>query len=67
MIERLNLKFAARPGQHPISFAPGPMTVIVGPNNGGKSVLLEDIHKLFCYVAPKPGSPPLEESRSDRL
>ena len=30
------------------------MTVFVGPNNGGKSILLEDIKQLFCYVAPDP-------------
>ena len=54
MIERLDLKFGSSPDQPPISFAPGPMTVFVGPNNGGKSILLEDIKQLFCYVAPGP-------------
>src|SRR5580700_10462477 len=56
MIERLDLKFGSSPDQPPISFAPGPMTVFVGPNNGGKSVLLEDIKQLFCYV-PVQGTP----------
>jgi energy-coupling factor transporter ATP-binding protein EcfA2 len=54
MIERLDLKFGSRPDQHRVSFAPGTMTVFVGPNNGGKSLLLEDIKQLFCYVAPGP-------------
>lgn len=57
MIERLDLKFGTRPGQPPVSFSPGAMTVFVGPNNGGKSVLLEDINLLFSYVAPIPGFP----------
>jgi ABC-type ATPase involved in cell division len=56
MIERLHLKFGPGPDQPPVSFAPGPMTVLVGPNNGGKSVLLEDIKQLFCYV-PSPSVP----------
>jgi predicted ATPase len=54
MIERLDLKFGSAPDQPPISFVPGPMTVFVGPNNGGKSVLLEDIKQLLCYVDPGP-------------
>jgi len=52
MIERLDLKFGSSPHQPPVSFAPGPMTLFVGPNNGGKSVLLEDIKQLFCYIDP---------------
>ena len=51
MIERLDLKFGPGPGRPLSPFLPGAMTVFVGPNNGGKSILPEDINLLFSYVA----------------
>jgi ABC-type hemin transport system ATPase subunit len=43
MINRLVLKAGTHPGGSQQAFAPGPMTVFVGPNNSGKSLMLREI------------------------
>lgn len=45
MIKRIRLKFGPTPDQPPVEFKPGPMTVIVGPNNSGKSLTLKELHR----------------------
>ncbi|HEX5726151.1 MAG TPA: hypothetical protein VFX98_11835, partial [Longimicrobiaceae bacterium] len=42
MIEFITLRFGAVEGDPPLSFAPGPMTIFVGPNNAGKSLALRE-------------------------
>ena len=43
MLDRIHLKIGAGPGEDPISFAPGTITLLVGPSNSGKSLLLQEI------------------------
>lgn len=43
MITKLELSFGAKPGTPALDFAPGPVTVFVGPNNSGKSLVLREI------------------------
>lgn len=43
MIEELTLKFGSSPSEPPLQFSPGPVTVFVGPNNSGKSLLLREV------------------------
>jgi ABC-type cobalamin/Fe3+-siderophores transport system ATPase subunit len=43
VLERVTLKFGQITGGTALSFAPGPMTVFVGPNNSGKSTILREI------------------------
>jgi hypothetical protein len=47
MLRNLTLRFGAGPGEPPLSFAPGPMTVFVGPNNSGKSLALRELESLI--------------------
>jgi energy-coupling factor transporter ATP-binding protein EcfA2 len=43
MLSSLKLRFGPAPGEPPLEFEPGAMTVFVGPNNSGKSVALREI------------------------
>lgn len=45
MIKQISFKFGPSPGSATTSFRPGPMTVIVGPNNSGKSLFLRELNK----------------------
>ncbi len=46
MINELALKFGSSPSEPPLRFEPGPVTVFVGPNNSGKSLLLREIEQF---------------------
>jgi hypothetical protein len=52
MIESIRFKFGPTPGAEPTSFRPGPMTVIVGPNNSGKSLTLRELKKSLSEKIP---------------
>jgi ABC-type hemin transport system ATPase subunit len=43
MLRSIHLTFGANRQQPALSFAPGPMTIFVGPNNAGKSLVLREI------------------------
>jgi hypothetical protein len=43
MLSKLSLRFGPAPDEPPLEFAPGAMTVFVGPNNSGKSLALREI------------------------
>jgi predicted ATP-binding protein involved in virulence len=43
MIDRIGLRFG-RLGAEPLEFDPGALTVFVGPNNSGKSLVLREIN-----------------------
>lgn len=43
MIKELTLKFGQSPRSIPLRITPGSMTVLVGPNNSGKSLMLREI------------------------
>jgi energy-coupling factor transporter ATP-binding protein EcfA2 len=43
MLKSIRFKFGPTPDATPIEIAPGPMTVIVGPNNSGKSLTLREL------------------------
>ena len=47
MIKTLSLKFGRAPGLSPETIPPEPVTVFVGPNNSGKSKILDEIHR-YC-------------------
>jgi len=51
MIKKLKLKFGPQPNSEPLSFDPGAVTVFVGPNNSGKSMLLREIER-YCQQGP---------------
>jgi hypothetical protein len=42
-IDEIQIRFGARPGSGPTKVELGPVTVLVGPNNGGKSRTLADL------------------------
>jgi len=44
MLNRIVLKFGPVPGASPLTFDPLSMTVFVGPNNSGKSLILREIY-----------------------
>lgn len=52
MIQQITLKFGSIPGQAPLTIDTGHITVIVGPNNSGKSTLLREIDQRLA----NPGS-----------
>jgi AAA15 family ATPase/GTPase len=56
MIEELTLKFGSSPSEPPLQFSPGPVTVFVGPNNSGKSLLLREV-EAFSELDDTPASP----------
>ena len=43
MIEKIRLKFGSSPGRPPLEFIPTAVTVVIGPNNAGKSKLISEI------------------------
>jgi ABC-type polar amino acid transport system ATPase subunit len=43
MINEIRLKFGHQRGAQPLTFKPGGVTVLVGPNNSGKSLILREI------------------------
>jgi energy-coupling factor transporter ATP-binding protein EcfA2 len=43
MIERIKLKFGSSIGRSALEFSPTAITIIIGPNNSGKSKLIEEI------------------------
>ena len=45
MIREIKLKFGRNPKEKPLIFDPGPITVFVGPNNSGKSLILREIEE----------------------
>jgi len=47
MIKNLALRFGKAPSLAPETFACTPITVFVGPNNSGKSKVLQELHR-FC-------------------
>lgn len=48
MLKRICLKFGPTPGSPPVQFTPAAMNVIVGPNNSGKSLTLQELqYSLF--------------------
>jgi hypothetical protein len=47
MLKTVALRFGAGEGDEPLRFAPGPMTVFVGPNNSGKSLALREIEDFI--------------------
>jgi ABC-type polar amino acid transport system ATPase subunit len=43
MLQTITLQFGSSQGEPPLTFDPGTMTVFVGPNNSGKSLILREI------------------------
>lgn len=58
MLKTIHFKFGPHPGSAPIAVNPGPMTVLVGPNNAGKSLTLRELHEMV-----RRGKSRLDESR----
>lgn len=52
MLERIRLKIGRSPNSPPETIVTSPVTVFVGPNNGGKSLALSEINK-FCHSGQK--------------
>lgn len=46
MLTSVSLKFGSSPGQPPLTFEPGSITVFVGPNHSGKSLILREIENF---------------------
>jgi predicted ATPase len=47
MIEQIKLKYSLNNIEETLEFDPGPITIFLGPNNGGKSLLLKEIER-YC-------------------
>ncbi|HET6763109.1 MAG TPA: ATP-binding protein [Longimicrobiaceae bacterium] len=47
MLRTVYLRFGPGEGEPPLVFNPGPMTVFVGPNNSGKSLMLREIEDFL--------------------
>ena len=62
MIESLRLKFGSAPNQQPITLEEPVITVFVGPNNSGKSQVLNEIQK-FCAKGHNTGNLVLDNIR----
>jgi hypothetical protein len=52
VLQKLSFKFGSSEGESPLEFEPGPMTVFVGPNNSGKSLVLREIENVVGYYNP---------------
>lgn len=52
MLGGVRLRFGASPGSQPVVFNPGVMTVFVGPNNSGKSLVLRELFDAVRYEQP---------------
>lgn len=55
MIKTIQLKFGSFPGQAALTFEPGHLTVFVGPNNSGKSLLLREIEYSILHAGDRKG------------
>lgn len=55
LVSQLTLKFGARPDQAPLALTPTGITLFVGPNNSGKSLVLREIEK-FCATNSSEGN-----------
>ena len=42
-IDKVSLRFGSSPNSDPLTFKPGALTVFVGPNNSGKSLILREL------------------------
>ncbi|QDV16452.1 hypothetical protein Pan153_10810 [Gimesia panareensis] len=49
MIKSIKLKFGSAPGNAPVVLDPTPVTIFVGPNNSGKSIILNEIQD-YCNL-----------------
>lgn len=80
MLKSIRFKFGPTPDTPPIQITPGPMTVIVGPNNSGKSLALRELHQTLYNAEDdwhdrkwkiiadiEPGLPPPGSLRDDIL
>ena len=75
MISEISLKFGAKPGDQPLKFLPGHMTIVVGPNFSGKSKLIREIQHYISHGRPSPDNvilqdlvlPDVEEEDVDEL
>lgn len=47
MIQRIKLKFGSGEGQSSLEYRPGPVTIFVGPNNSGKSLILKELMHFY--------------------
>lgn len=48
LVDRITFRAGPTPNSAPLAISPGTVTVIVGPNNSGKSVALQEIHRLLA-------------------
>lgn len=46
MLSHISLNFGSAGGSSPLQIEPGPMTIFVGPNNSGKSLILREIYNF---------------------
>ncbi len=53
MIESINLRSGSSNGSKPLSFPPGHLTVFVGPNNSGKSLVLRELEAVVAGKDPQ--------------
>ena len=60
MIENIQLKVGRSVGSLPQTIDTTPVTVFVGPNNSGKSMMLSEIHQLCMSGKPNASSKILE-------
>lgn len=51
MINEIQLKFVSDASERNLNFSPGHVTIFLGPNNGGKSLLLREVEK-WCANGP---------------
>lgn len=54
-IDSINFKAGPTPGSNPLLFRPGTVTVLIGPNNGGKSKALSELQETISptgYTEP---------------
>jgi ABC-type cobalamin/Fe3+-siderophores transport system ATPase subunit len=54
MISKIVLQFGSSAASPPVEFEPGRMTVVVGPNSSGKSLLLREIRGAFTHEGQAP-------------
>jgi energy-coupling factor transporter ATP-binding protein EcfA2 len=74
ILDTLTLRYGPTPDSEPLTIRPGAMTVLVGPNNSGKSLLLREIGAYvsadtrwsYEYLALRKCMPRLPESGSLR-
>lgn len=67
MIRTIRLKFGATPDQPPVHLDVSPVTVFVGPNNSGKSMVLEEINRICTSGRPLPSDAILHSVVYDEL